>query len=144
LAVSNQSIHPLEPRAFHDPVVPWSILDEPIAGFTLQRIATRHSINAEALIYLPGENGHRPVPVLAGLAPDSGRYRIVLGFETIPGYAPAIPGGSGYQGITHGIVVDTHGAHELTSLSSELDRDPLILAGSPGGGVCCQVGIVEM
>jgi len=46
-------------------VVPWSILDEPIAAFALQRIATCHSINAEALIYLPGENGDRPVPVLA-------------------------------------------------------------------------------
>jgi len=65
LAVSNQSIHSLEPRAFHDAVVPWRILDEPIAGFALQRIATRHSINTETLIYLPGENGDRPVPVLA-------------------------------------------------------------------------------
>jgi len=65
LVVSNQSIHPLEPRTFHDAVVPWSILDEPIAAFALQRIATCHSINAEALIYLPGENGDRPVPVLA-------------------------------------------------------------------------------
>jgi len=46
-------------------VVPWSILDEPIVAFALQRIATRHSINTETLIYLPGENGDRPVPVLA-------------------------------------------------------------------------------